>query len=113
MALPSTGLRGTRTLPTAQQIPVACTGRWVAAGAEAVSAFFAFIRSPCLRQCVHGASTGGGGGYGDSLFAQSPHPSAYPLGPQQQQQQQQQPPQQQQYNNNQQDGRGYHMGGGY
>ncbi len=53
---------------------------------------------------MHGASTGGGG-YGDSLFAQSPHPSTYPLGPQQQQQQQR-------YNNQQQDGRGYHMGGG-
>eukprot|EP01047_Picozoa_sp_COSAG01_P093404 COSAG01_NODE_24547_length_775_cov_0.991124_1_plen_118_part_10 len=28
---------------------------------QAVSAFFAFIRSPCLRHCVHGASIGVGG----------------------------------------------------
>jgi hypothetical protein len=27
-----------------------------------VSAFLAWIRSPCLRHCVHGASIGGGGG---------------------------------------------------
>jgi hypothetical protein len=29
-----------------------------------VSAFLAWIRSPCLRHCVHGASIGGGGGGG-------------------------------------------------
>jgi hypothetical protein len=31
-----------------------------AAAAAAVSAFLAWIRSPCLRHCVHGASIGGG-----------------------------------------------------
>jgi hypothetical protein len=32
-----------------------------AAAAAAVSAFLAWIGSPCLRPCVHGASIGGGG----------------------------------------------------
>jgi hypothetical protein len=35
-----------------------------ASAAAAVSAFLAWIRSPCLRHCVHGASIGGGGGGG-------------------------------------------------
>eukprot|EP01047_Picozoa_sp_COSAG01_P021479 COSAG01_NODE_1247_length_11073_cov_23.273465_9_plen_104_part_00 len=32
--------------------------------AAAVSAFLAWVRSPCLRHCVHGAPIGGGGGAG-------------------------------------------------
>eukprot|EP01047_Picozoa_sp_COSAG01_P082786 COSAG01_NODE_17053_length_1182_cov_1.485688_2_plen_152_part_00 len=37
-------------------------------GAAAVSrCFLAWIGSPCLRPCVHGASTGGGGGGGGAV----------------------------------------------
>jgi hypothetical protein len=35
--------------------------RGTAAAAAAVSPFLAWIGSPCLRHCVHGASIGGGG----------------------------------------------------
>jgi hypothetical protein len=40
------------------------------AAAAAVSAFLAWIGSPCLRHCVHGAPIGGGGGGGGSTQGQ-------------------------------------------
>jgi hypothetical protein len=44
----------------------------------AVSPFLAWIGSPCLRHCVHGASIGGGGGGGGGGSLQAPEPEPEP-----------------------------------
>jgi hypothetical protein len=44
-----------------EQLAVALQKKRRVSGGD-VSAFLAWIGSPCLRHCVHGASIGGGGG---------------------------------------------------